>query len=179
MNSTHAIPSFLPPAAPPPPSYPSYCTPLTPPVYTSSTSSSRASSSEVTPPPAKKRGRRKKASSSINPNAIVSRAFDREGCRKLQAELDKKGVIMTTAVLSALGDKLPRLMTHPYGNYLFQKLVETATTEQRRLIVRLVRESDGKVQQTASWVPAASNSMQGTRCVQCLIKVGVNAGSES
>lgn len=177
MNSSHAIPSVLPPRAPPPPSYPQYCVPVTPPAYTSSSSSSRASSSEVTLPPAKKRGRRKKPSNYTNPDAIQARAFDREGCRKLQAELDKKGVAMATAVLSAMGDKLPRLMTHPYGNYLFQKLVETATTEQRRLIVRMVGESDGKVLQTANWVPAASNSMQGTRCVQCLIKVGVAAGS--
>ncbi|KAK8826842.1 hypothetical protein WA556_004430 [Blastocystis sp. ATCC 50177/Nand II] len=148
----------LPPQHPPNRSSP--C-PHNQPTCISTSSSIQSSHSEASAKPEKKRRRRrKKPSGNDNPDAIVAKAFDREGCRKLQTELEKKGVTMVASILSAMGEKLSRLLVHPYGNYLFQKLVETATSEQRRLIV----------QRTASSVPTASNTLQGTRCVQCLIK---------
>lgn len=149
------------------------------PTCISTSSSIQSSRSEASAKPEKKRRRRrKKPSGNANPDAIVAKAFDREGCRKLQTELEKKGVTMVASILSAMGEKLPRLLVHPYGNYLFQKLVEAATSEQRRLIVGPCGRCEAKVQRTASSVPTASNTLQGTRCVQCLIKVGVGVGNE-
>lgn len=161
-----------------PPNRSSPC-PHNQPTCISTSSSIQSSHSEASAKPEKKRRRRrKKPSGNDNPDAIVAKAFDREGCRKLQTELEKKGVTMVASILSAMGEKLSRLLVHPYGNYLFQKLVETATSEQRRLIVGAWGRCEAKVQRTASSVPTASNTLQGTRCVQCLIKVGVGVGDE-
>ena len=49
---------------------------------------------------------------------------------------------MVASILSAMGEKLSRLLVHPYGNYLFQKLVEMSTDEQRRSLVRAHGASD-------------------------------------
>lgn len=38
-----------------------------------------------------------------------------------------------------LGAQVYQLMTDPFGNYLFQKLVEMSTNDQRRGLVRVAR----------------------------------------
>ena len=43
---------------------------------------------------------------------------------------------MVELLLRALGGQLSALMTDPFGNYLFQKLVELGSDEQRRVMVR-------------------------------------------
>lgn len=42
---------------------------------------------------------------------------------------------MVELLLRALGGQLSALMTDPFGNYLFQKLVELGSDEQRRSMV--------------------------------------------
>lgn len=73
------------------------------------------------------------------PNAaddpVVAMAFNRDGCRKLQSELHRKGITMVDKVVAAFHENLSLLLTDQYGNYLFQRLVETATSQQRATIV--------------------------------------------
>ena len=73
------------------------------------------------------------------PNAaddpVVAMAFNRDGCRKLQSELHRKGITMVDKVVATFHENLSLLLTDQYGNYLFQRLVETATSQQRATIV--------------------------------------------
>ena len=49
---------------------------------------------------------------------------------------------MVDLLYRELGRQVGLLMTDPFGNYLFQKLVEMSTDEQRRSLVRPHGASD-------------------------------------
>ena len=50
--------------------------------------------------------------------------------------MEQEGRTVVELLLRALGGQLSALMTDPFGNYLFQKLVELGSDEQRRVMVR-------------------------------------------
>ena len=66
---------------------------------------------------------------------IKEMSRDHNGCRALQQCLDdctEKGVKM---IYEEVGGELTELMMDSFGNYLFQKLVEVSSDEQRRVVV--------------------------------------------
>lgn len=88
---------------------------------------------------------------------------DQVGCRLLQQSLDEDGPEAATAILREglffLGD----LMTDPFGNYLFQKILEKISEEELLLLVESV---------SPRLVNAALN-LHGTRSVQKVVEMSV------
>ena len=73
---------------------------------------------------------------------IKEMSRDHNGCRTLQQCLDEyteKGVSM---IYEEVGGELTELMMDSFGNYLFQKLVEVSSDEQRREVVG-IDDDDG------------------------------------
>ena len=98
----------------------------------------------------------------LHPQDIQGRVFsmskDQNGCRLLQEQLSSTSGSSEMAALifhEAL-DHLADMMVDPFGNYLFQKLLEGVTEHERTLIIRRV---------AGNLVPAALN-LHGTRSVQ-------------
>jgi len=58
-----------------------------------------------------------------------------QGCRFLQKKLEEDPDKHTAVILKELNDHLVELMIDPFGNYLFTKLFDLATNEQREQIV--------------------------------------------
>jgi len=61
-----------------------------------------------------------------------------QGCRFLQKKLDEKNPTNTNIILSELFDHLAELLTDPFGNYLFSKLMEHCDSSQREKIVKKI-----------------------------------------
>lgn len=61
-----------------------------------------------------------------------------QGCRFLQKKLDEKDPVNNKAIQDELFDHLVELMTDPFGNYLFTKLVEHADDKQRDAMVKKI-----------------------------------------
>src|SRR3546814_17753367 len=60
------------------------------------------------------------------------------GCRLLQQLLDEPNGEITELIFKEARPHLCELMTDAFGNYLFQKLLETADEEQRTNIIETV-----------------------------------------
>jgi len=58
-----------------------------------------------------------------------------QGCRFLQKKLDEKNPKNTKIILDELFNHLVELMTDPFGNYLFSKLMEHSDTQQREKVI--------------------------------------------
>lgn len=78
---------------------------------------------------------------------------------------------MVDSICDQLGDDLQNMLSHKYGNYLFQRLVAVATDEQKRRIVGEERRGDVQIASTRGMFVAAAMTQQGTRSVQALIEV--------
>ncbi|KDO19457.1 hypothetical protein SPRG_15362 [Saprolegnia parasitica CBS 223.65] len=91
---------------------------------------------------------------------VYAMSKDQNGCRLLQEQLDGRSdlcdVIYTEAV-----PHLVDMMVDPFGNYLFQKLLERVTDAQRLVIV----------QHVAAHLVAAALNLHGTRSVQKVVEV--------
>ncbi|PRP87418.1 hypothetical protein PROFUN_00629 [Planoprotostelium fungivorum] len=61
-----------------------------------------------------------------------------QGCRFLQKKLDENNPSHTNIILNELMDHLMELMTDPFGNYLFSKLMEHCSVQQREQIIRKI-----------------------------------------
>eukprot|EP01117_Protostelium_nocturnum_P011123 TRINITY_DN403_c0_g1_i3.p1 TRINITY_DN403_c0_g1~~TRINITY_DN403_c0_g1_i3.p1 ORF type:complete len:665 (-),score=322.91 TRINITY_DN403_c0_g1_i3:293-2287(-) len=61
-----------------------------------------------------------------------------QGCRFLQKKLDENNDHNTQIILNELLDHLLELMTDPFGNYLFSKLMEHCTPSQKESIVQKI-----------------------------------------
>eukprot|EP01114_Cavostelium_apophysatum_P006424 TRINITY_DN1772_c0_g1_i2.p1 TRINITY_DN1772_c0_g1~~TRINITY_DN1772_c0_g1_i2.p1 ORF type:complete len:664 (-),score=198.13 TRINITY_DN1772_c0_g1_i2:87-2078(-) len=61
-----------------------------------------------------------------------------QGCRFLQKKLDEKNATNTNIILNELFDHLVELLTDPFGNYLFSKLMEHCDAAQRDRIVNKI-----------------------------------------
>lgn len=71
--------------------------------------------------------------------------------RSLQQALDQEGVSLVEVLYEELGERMGLLMTNQFGNYLFQKIVEMSSDQQRR---RLVGEGR-RVQRSSRWCRAS------------------------
>lgn len=61
-----------------------------------------------------------------------------QGCRFLQKKLDEKNATNTNIILTELFDHLVELLTDPFGNYLFSKLMEHCDETQRDNVVHKI-----------------------------------------
>ena len=86
---------------------------------------------------------------------------DQVGCRMVQQALDVEGPMAATLILQ---EGLPfwgEAMVDPFGNYLFQKILEKITPEERILLVKSV----------SSRLVNASLNLHGTRSVQKIVEM--------
>ncbi|GBG29249.1 Pumilio domain-containing protein C6G9.14 [Hondaea fermentalgiana] len=99
-------------------------------------------------------------------DSIFQLSKEQQGCRFLQVKVDTDGDRACQVILDEVRSRLVLLMLDPFGNYLFQKLLERATVAQRAL---MLEEVESKL------IEAALN-LHGTRSVQKFIEVtGGNA----
>lgn len=94
---------------------------------------------------------------------------DQVGCRLLQQSLDEDGPRAATAILEEGLTFLTEAMTDPFGNYLFQKILEKVTVEER---LRLVETVGPRL------VNAALN-LHGTRSVQKVVEMSAVDAKEA
>lgn len=86
---------------------------------------------------------------------------DQVGCRLVQQALDEEGSNAATLILN---EGLPfwgEAMVDPFGNYLFQKVLEKITSEERIMLIRTV----------SSRLVNASLNLHGTRSVQKIVEL--------
>jgi hypothetical protein len=86
---------------------------------------------------------------------------DQVGCRLVQQALDEEGPMAATLILN---EGLPfwgEAMVDPFGNYLFQKILEKITAEERVMLVKSV----------STRLVNASLNLHGTRSVQKIVEL--------
>jgi hypothetical protein len=86
---------------------------------------------------------------------------DQVGCRLVQQALDEEGPMAATLILN---EGLPfwgEAMVDPFGNYLFQKILEKVTAEERVMLIRSV----------STRLVNASLNLHGTRSVQKVVEL--------
>jgi len=86
---------------------------------------------------------------------------DQVGCRLVQQALDEEGPMAATLILN---EGLPfwgEAMVDPFGNYLFQKILEKITAEERIMLVKTV----------STRLVNASLNLHGTRSVQKIVEL--------
>lgn len=86
---------------------------------------------------------------------------DQVGCRVVQQALDEEGPMAATLILN---EGLPfwgEAMIDPFGNYLFQKILEKITAEERIMLVKSV----------SSRLVNSSLNLHGTRSVQKIVEL--------
>ena len=86
---------------------------------------------------------------------------DQVGCRLLQQALDEDGPSAATAILNEGLTFWAEAMVDPFGNYLFQKILERITPEERVTLVKSV----------STRLVNASLNLHGTRSVQKIVEV--------
>jgi hypothetical protein len=86
---------------------------------------------------------------------------DQVGCRLLQQALDEDGPSAATAILNEGLTFWAEVMVDPFGNYLFQKILERITPEERVILVKSV----------STRLVNASLNLHGTRSVQKIVEV--------
>jgi len=92
---------------------------------------------------------------------IFQLSQQQQGCRFLQQKVDEEGRMACQMILNEVGDRLSDLMMDPFGNYLFQKLLEHANVEQRDEMLSAVQ----------SHLYKAARNLHGTRSVQKFVEV--------
>ena len=100
---------------------------------------------------------------------------DQVGCRLVQQALDEEGPLAATLILNEGLPFWSEAMVDPFGNYLFQKILEKITPEERIMLVNSV----------SSRLVNASLNLHGTRSVQKIVELcamdeekGVKADSQ-
>ncbi|TMW59017.1 hypothetical protein Poli38472_007162 [Pythium oligandrum] len=96
-------------------------------------------------------------------NRVFAMSKDQNGCRLLQEQLDfyEERKELCDVIYGESVEHLAEMMVDPFGNYLFQKLLERAKPLQRLEIIRRV---------SGNLVAAALN-LHGTRSVQKVVEV--------
>ena len=90
---------------------------------------------------------------------------DQAGCRYLQKKLDEGDPQVTSAIYAETLPHATALMTDPFGNYLFQKLLKCCSGEQRGALL----------QRVSGDLVAVSLNVHGTRAVQRVVDVAHGA----
>lgn len=86
---------------------------------------------------------------------------DQVGCRLLQQALDEEGPMAATMILNEGISFWGEAMVDPFGNYLFQKILEKITKKERAMLIKTV---------SARLVNASLN-LHGTRSVQKIVEM--------
>lgn len=86
---------------------------------------------------------------------------DQVGCRLLQQALDEEGDSAATAILTEGLSFWGEAMVDPFGNYLFQKILEKITLSERILLIKTVSPR----------LVNASLNLHGTRSVQKVVEL--------
>lgn len=86
---------------------------------------------------------------------------DQVGCRLLQQALDEEGDTAATAILTEGLSFWGEAMVDPFGNYLFQKILEKITPVERVLLIKTVSPR----------LVNASLNLHGTRSVQKVVEL--------
>jgi len=86
---------------------------------------------------------------------------DQVGCRLLQQALDEEGPMAASLILNEGLSFWGEAMVDPFGNYLFQKIAEKVSVEERILLVKSV----------SSRLVNASLNLHGTRSVQKVVEL--------
>lgn len=86
---------------------------------------------------------------------------DQVGCRLVQQALDEEGPMAATLILNEGLPFWSEAMVDPFGNYLFQKILEKITAEERVMLVKTV----------SSRLVNASLNLHGTRSVQKIVEL--------
>uniref|UniRef100_K3W6G7 C3H1-type domain-containing protein n=1 Tax=Globisporangium ultimum (strain ATCC 200006 / CBS 805.95 / DAOM BR144) TaxID=431595 RepID=K3W6G7_GLOUD len=105
-------------------------------------------------------------SAALSVEDIQGRVFamskDQNGCRLLQEQLDYEDrKDLCEVIYQESLDHLAEMMVDPFGNYLFQKLLERVSEKKRLAIIRRV----------SSNLVAAALNLHGTRSVQKVVEV--------
>jgi hypothetical protein len=91
-------------------------------------------------------------------------ALDQAGCRLLQHAVNTLGSTAISLIIEEHSDDdLRRLMIDPFGNYLFQKLVEGSDVPTQVHVLDAISNP-------SSWLVGAALNMHGTRSVQALVR---------
>jgi len=102
---------------------------------------------------------------SFTPQQIYTNALDmakdQGGCRLLQQKLDEGNTFALQAILEQVFPQLPKLMPHPFGNYLCQKLFEVLDKNSLLSVI----------DQVSPFLAEMALDTHGTRSVQKLISV--------
>ncbi|KAG1706384.1 hypothetical protein DVH05_001531 [Phytophthora capsici] len=95
-------------------------------------------------------------------NRVFAMSKDQNGCRLLQEQLDYEDRSdLCEVIYQESLEHLAEMMVDPFGNYLFQKLLERVNEKQRLVIIRRV----------SSNLVAAALNLHGTRSVQKVVEV--------
>jgi len=95
-------------------------------------------------------------------NRVFAMSKDQNGCRLLQEQLDYEDrADLCDVIYQESLEHLAEMMVDPFGNYLFQKLLERVSEKQRLVIIRRV----------SSNLVAAALNLHGTRSVQKVVEV--------
>lgn len=86
---------------------------------------------------------------------------DQVGCRLVQQALDEEGSLAATLILNEGLPFWSEAMVDPFGNYLFQKILEKITSDERIMLVKSV----------SSRLVNASLNLHGTRSVQKIVEL--------
>lgn len=73
---------------------------------------------------------------------VMAMSKDQNGCRLLQQKLDDGDARIHELVFQECLPHLPELMMDPFGNYLFQKMIEHCTPASRLVVLRTVATDD-------------------------------------
>lgn len=92
---------------------------------------------------------------------IFQMSREQNGCRYLQQKVDLEKEAACVTILHEVRPRLVQLMMDPFGNYLFQKLLEHLRPYQRLEVLQRVRTN----------IVHASLNIHGTRSVQKFIEV--------
>ena len=88
-------------------------------------------------------------------------ARDQGGCRFLQKKIDEGNPVIKDRIFNATIDSFMDIMNDPFGNYLAQKITETARKEQQTDIIRKIQEDP----------VALCRHAHGTRSIQKIIEI--------
>jgi len=94
-------------------------------------------------------------------NSVATLSQDQLGCRLLQQKLEEGGPEAATMIYMKAKVHFGQMMVGPFGNYLFQKIIDRVNEEERTDIILLVQDN---------LVDAALN-LHGTRSVQRIVEL--------